>query len=139
MGGFFKRFKDEMSYLKNKNWTLSEIGKFWDNLEEYDDINSKIYPYQMRFLNSKKLIDEINLNGFNPNNCLDLQTRTGNGSIFWSKKFPDVEYSIADFSKNFLEKRLTAPLQVSNVWTTLDGTSLSDSETIHYDRVFQGF
>ena len=104
MGGFFKRFKDEMSYLKNKNWTLSEMGKFWDNLEEYDDINSKIYPYQMRFLNSKKLIDEINLNGFNPNNCLDLQTRTGNGSIFWSKKFPDVEYSIADFSKNFLEK-----------------------------------
>jgi len=104
MGGFFKRFKDEMSYLKNKNWTLSEIGKFWDNLEEYDDINSKIYPYQMRFLNSKKLIDEINLNGFNPNNCLDLQTRTGNGSIFWSKKFPDAEYSIADFSKNFLEK-----------------------------------
>ena len=58
----------------------------------------------MRFLNSKKLIDEINLNGFNPNNCLDLQTRTGNGSIFWSKKFPDAEYSIADFSKNFLEK-----------------------------------
>ena len=104
MGGFFKRFKDEMSYLKNKNWTLSEMGKFWDNLEEYDDINSKIYPYQMRFLNSKKLIDEINLNGFNPNNCLDLQTRTGNGSIFWSKKFPDAEYSIADFSKNFLEK-----------------------------------
>ena len=88
MGGFFKRFKDEMSYLKNKNWTLSEMGKFWDNLEEYDDINSKIYPYQMRFLNSKKLIDEINLNGFNPNNCLDLQTRTGNGSIFWSKKGP---------------------------------------------------
>ena len=44
MGGFFKRFKDEMSYLKNKNWTLSEIGKFWDNLDEYDDINSKIYP-----------------------------------------------------------------------------------------------
>ena len=104
MGGFFKRFKDEMSYLKNKNWTLSEMGKFWDNLEEYDVINSKIYPYQMRFLNSKKLIDEINLNGFNPNNCLDLQTRTGNGSIFWSKKFPDAEYSIADISKNFLEK-----------------------------------
>ena len=42
-------------------------------------------------------------------------------------------------SKNFLEKRLTAPLQVSNVWTTLDGTSLSDSETIHYDRVFKDF
>ena len=53
MSGFYKRLKDEINYLKNKNWTLSEMGKFWDNLEEYDDINSKIYPYQMRFFNSK--------------------------------------------------------------------------------------
>ncbi len=104
ISGFFKRLKDEISYLRNKNWTLSEMGKFWDNLKEYDDINSKIYPYQMRFLNSKKLIDEINLDNFNPNNCLDIQTRTGNGSIFWSKKFPNAEFSIADFSKSFLDK-----------------------------------
>ena len=57
----------------------------------------------MRFLNSKKLIDEINLNGFNPNNCLDLQTRTGNGSIFWSKKSTNAEYFIR-FSITFLRK-----------------------------------
>mgnify|MGYP001207547387 FL=1 len=102
--GFYKRLKEEIFYLKNKNWTLAEMGIFWDNLDEYDDINSKIYPYQMRFSNSKKLIDEINLNDFKPNKCLDIQTRTGNGSIFWSKEFPNAEYFIADFSKNFLEK-----------------------------------
>ena len=34
---------------------------------------------------------------------------------------------------------LTAPLCVSNVWTRLDGTPLSDGETPHYNRVFQGF
>ncbi len=101
---FFKRIKDEIFYLKNKSWTLSEMGKFWDNLEEYDDINSKIYPYQMRFINSEKLIDEVKIDDFKPNNCLDLQTRTGNGSIFWSKKFPDAEYYIADFSEKFLMK-----------------------------------
>ncbi len=104
LGGFYKRLKEEIYYLRSKNWTLTEMGKFWDNLEEYDDINSKIYPYQMRFLNSKKLIDEINIEDFHPANCLDIQTRTGNGSIFWSKKFPKTEYFIADFSKNFLEK-----------------------------------
>ena len=104
MSGFYKRLKDEISYLRNKNWTLTEMGQFWDNLEEYDDINSKIYPYQMRFLNSKKMIDEINIKDFKPNNCLDIQTRTGNGTIFWSKEFPTAEYFIADFSKNFLEK-----------------------------------
>jgi len=104
MSGFYKRLKDEISYLRNKNWTLTEMGQFWDNLEEYDDINSKIYPYQMRFLNSKKMIDEIKIKDFKPNNCLDIQTRTGNGTIFWSKEFPTAEYFIADFSKNFLEK-----------------------------------
>ena len=104
ISSFFKRIKEEIFYLNNKNWTLGEMGQFWDNLDEYDDINSKIYPYQMRFLNSKKLIDEVNISDFKPSKCLDIQTRTGNGSIFWSKKFPDAEYFIADFSKNFLEK-----------------------------------
>ena len=101
---FYKRLKEEIYYLKNKNWSLNEMGQFWDNLEEYDDINSKIYPYHMRFVNSKILIDEIKIGKFLPNNCLDIQTRTGNGSIFWSKEFPNIEFSIADFSKNFLEK-----------------------------------
>ena len=104
MSGFYKRLKEEIHYLKNKNWTLAEMGQFWDNLHDYDDINSKIYPYQMRFFNSKRLLDESNISDFKPNNCLDLQTRTGNGSIFWSKEFPKAEYFIADFSKNFLEK-----------------------------------
>ena len=104
MSNFYKRLKDEILYLKNKNWTLAEMGQFWDNLEEYDDINSKIYPYQMRFLNSKKMIDDVDIEDFKPNNCLDIQTRTGNGSIFWNKNFPEAEYFIADFSKNFLEK-----------------------------------
>tara|TARA_B100000530_G_scaffold5631_1_gene4839 strand:+ start:517 stop:1293 length:777 start_codon:yes stop_codon:yes gene_type:complete len=104
MSGFYKRIKEEIHYLKNKSWTLTEMGQFWDNLHDYDDINSKIYPYQMRFFNSKRLIDEIKIDDFKPNNCLDIQTRTGNGSIFWSKEFPEAEYFIADFSKNFLEK-----------------------------------
>ena len=92
-----------MSYLKIKIGHLPKWESFWDNVDEYDDINSKIYPYQMRFWNSKKSIDEINLSGLIPNNCLDIiQTRTGNGSIFWSKEFPDAEYPIADSSKNFL-------------------------------------
>ena len=33
------------------------MGKFWDNLEEYDDINSKISLSDA--FNSKKLIDEV--------------------------------------------------------------------------------
>ena len=43
------------------------------------------------------------------------------------------------FQEDVLEKQLTAPTQVSHVWTTLDDEPLNESETIHYDRVFQGF
>ena len=101
---FFKRLKNEIGYLKSKSWTLEEMGEFWNNLNEYDDINSTIYPYKKRFSNSKKLFEESNLNNFVPKKCLDLQTRTGNGSIFWSKIFKDLEFYISDFSFNFLEK-----------------------------------
>jgi len=104
MSNFFSRLKKEINYLKNKEWSLSEMGDFWDNLDEYDDINSTIYPYQERFNNSKKLIKSLNLENFNPSKCLDIQTRTGNGSIFWKKIFPQLDFTIADFSKNFLEK-----------------------------------
>ncbi|MDA9933719.1 class I SAM-dependent methyltransferase [Candidatus Pelagibacter sp.] len=101
---FFQRLKNEIRYLKNKSWTLDEMGEFWDNLEEYDDINSTIYPYKKRFSNSKELFDQCDLSNFFPKKCLDLQTRTGNGSIFWASIFPNLEFYISDFSFNFLKK-----------------------------------
>lgn len=104
MINFFLRLNKEIGYLRTKKWSLSEMGNFWDNLDEYDDINSTIYPYKERFLNSKKLLDELNFHNFKPNKCLDIQTRTGNGSIFWKKIFPELHFSIADFSINFLNK-----------------------------------
>lgn len=104
MSNFFSRLKNEINYLKNKEWSLSEMGEFWDNLDEYDDINSQIYPYKERFNNSKKLLNDLILDNFKPTNCLDIQTRTGNGSIFWKKVYPELDFTIADFSKNFLEK-----------------------------------
>lgn len=104
MKNFFYRLKNEISYLQTKKWTLTEMGQFWDNLDEYDDINATIYPYQKRFDNSKKLIDQIKLKKFSPKNCLDLQTRTGKGSIFWANIFPKTKFHISDFSINFLNK-----------------------------------
>ncbi len=104
MKNFYTRLKNEIKYLKDKNWSLQQMGEFWDNLDEYDDINSTIYPYKKRFTNSKNLINELNLKNFYPKKCLDLQTRTGNGSIFWSKYYPQTEFYISDFSKNFLKK-----------------------------------
>lgn len=101
---FYKRLKEEIFYLKNKKWTLAEVGKFWDSVDDYDDINSTIYPYKQRFLNSKELFDDLYLQNFKPNNILDIQCRTGNGSIFWSKIFKNMRIYACDFSKKFLDK-----------------------------------
>ena len=104
MKKFFFRLNNELGYLRSNKWSLSEMGKFWDDLKDYDEINSTIYPYKERFLNSKKLLDELNFVNFNPINCLDIQTRTGNGSIFWNKIFSKLNFFIADFSISFLKK-----------------------------------
>tara|TARA_B100001113_G_C20968018_1_gene560485 strand:- start:19 stop:792 length:774 start_codon:yes stop_codon:yes gene_type:complete len=101
---FYQRLRKEIDYLKCKKWSLQQMGSFWDELDEYDDINSTIYPYEQRFINSKKLFDDLRFENFDPKQCLDIQTRTGNGSIFWNKIFKELDFTIADFSKNFLEK-----------------------------------
>ena len=33
----------------------------------------------------QKLFEDLNFENFDPKHCLDIQTRTGNGSIFWKK------------------------------------------------------
>ena len=114
VAAFIQRLKNEIKYFKNKHWTLKEMGDFWNDLKEYDEINSKIYPYKKRFSNSKELFEELKLNDFAPKKCLDLQTRTGNGSIFWSKIFSNLEFYISDFSSVFLKKS-KKNLDVNNI------------------------
>lgn len=100
---FVKRAILEWKYYTNTPWSVNQVGKFWDTVKEYDDINSKIYPYRERFINSKILFKEINFRNFKPKKILDIQTRTGNGSIFWSRIIKSNFFYIADFSKNFLD------------------------------------
>ena len=54
MNKFYQRLKKEIAYLKCKRWSLQEMGSFWDDLDEYDDINSTIYP-----MNKDLLIQKI--------------------------------------------------------------------------------
>ena len=103
MNGFVQRIYEEINYLTRKNWSLKDIGIFWDKVDDYDDINSKIYPYYKRFSNSLEIFKESKIK-IKPKNCLDIQTRTGNGSIFWAKLFPKCQFYICDFSKVFLKK-----------------------------------
>ena len=50
------RAKLEWQYYTKRPWSLEEVGKFWDTVEEYDKINDKLYTYKERFHVSKKKI-----------------------------------------------------------------------------------
>ena len=105
--GFFKRLAQEYRYYTKRPWSLGEVGDFWDSVEDYDDINETIYPYFKRFENSYVLADKhLTKNNYN---MLDLQTRSGKGSLFWHEKGRVAQSTCVDFSDYLIslaERRL---------------------------------
>lgn len=104
---FIQRIKEEYAYLTTRHWTLEDVGKFWDSVLEYDTINSHIYPYYRRFTNSYEMAKK-----YLPRNdytLLDIQTRSGNGTLFWYghhkiKKAYCVDFS--DYLLSLADKKL---------------------------------
>lgn len=99
----FKRAVLEWNYYTRRPWSLEEVGKFWDTVKDYDEINDKLYTYTKRFSVSKNEFDK-NIKDFIPNKILDIQTRSGNGTIFWNSFFPNAEYTCVDFSCGLIAK-----------------------------------
>ncbi len=98
---FITRIRDEYRYFREDRWTLKDVGDFWDTVVGYDDINSKIYPYFRRFTNSYKLAKY-----YLPRNdyqMLDIQTRSGNGSLFWHQQNKISHSTCVDFSDYLLK------------------------------------
>jgi SAM-dependent methyltransferase len=89
----------EWQYLATPRWSLEDVGKFWSSVTDYDDINEASYTYYRRFSDSfelaRDLIGRDNL-------ALDIQSRTGNGSLFWAKRGFIRRADLVDFSENML-------------------------------------
>tara|TARA_Y100001958_G_C21190767_1_gene518974 strand:+ start:127 stop:912 length:786 start_codon:yes stop_codon:yes gene_type:complete len=101
----FKNIIKEYNYFTKRPWSLNQVGKFWDTVEEYDEYNKKLYPYFKRFTNSKKLFNKYYKNKTNLNyKILDIQTRSGVGTLYWSKVFKNSKFTCADFSDGLLKK-----------------------------------
>lgn len=101
----FNNLLKEYEYFTKRPWTLKQVGKFWDTVKQYDEFNKKLYPYYKRFTNSKKLFfkyykQKINLKI----EVLDIQTRSGVGTFFWSKVFKKANFTCVDFSDGLLKK-----------------------------------
>jgi len=96
--GALKRLKQEYLYFKKKNWTLREVGQFWDSVANYEDINERTYSYFRRFVDGYKLSnikDQCYL--------LDICSRTGNGVRYFFER-GKVKFAVcADVSKRFSE------------------------------------
>jgi len=83
MKKFKDRFCEEFNYvlgshITNRNWSLTEVGQFWDSVADYDDINEQTYSYFRRFVDGHNLCNI-------PDDCyiLDICARTGNGTKYF--------------------------------------------------------
>jgi ubiquinone/menaquinone biosynthesis C-methylase UbiE len=94
--GLWKRLKLEYRYYTKRPWSLTEVGEFWDTVRDYDDVNETLYTYFRRFTNSYDLA-----NKYLPENIdkmLDIQARSGKGSLFWHTKKRISSAICVDFS-----------------------------------------
>ena len=94
--GSINRMIAEYKYYTERPWSLQDVGKFWDTVEDYDVINSEIYPYYRRFTNSY-IIAEKYLKS-DSYQVLDIQARSGKGTEFWCNKIKINSAVCVDFS-----------------------------------------
>lgn len=92
-----------------KHWTLQDVAAHWDNSPDYDDQNAKIDSYMRRFIDSAPLFTI-------PDNArvLDCDCRTGNGTVFFQKKYPTARFSCIAMAKSF-EQRALSNFQQHNI------------------------
>jgi len=102
----------EYRYFFSKNWSLKEVGEFWDSVSNYDDINENTYSYYRRFTNSWDIAKDF-LNNRDNLIMLDIQARTGKGTDFWFRKGLIKKSYLVDFS-NLLLKVADRRLEKTN-------------------------
>lgn len=64
-------------------WTLQDVGKHWDDTEEYDALNLKTYSYSRRFSDGYRLAAPYLREG---SRVLDISCRTGMGSAYFGSR-----------------------------------------------------
>ncbi|MGQ9844220.1 MAG: class I SAM-dependent methyltransferase [Spirochaetota bacterium] len=105
--GFWRRVCDEYNYYTKRPWTLQQVGEFWDTVEDYDEINEQLYTYFRRFTNSYDLAEKhLKKDKYT---MLDIQARSGKGSLFWYEKGKIKNSVCVDFSDYLIsltERRL---------------------------------
>lgn len=97
--GSLSRTVQEWRYLRQRQWSLEDVGRFWSSVTDYDDVNEGTYSYFRRFTNSFDLAADLLRRD---NLTLDIQSRTGQGTAFWAERGYVREAHIVDFSEKML-------------------------------------
>lgn len=104
---FWSRLKREITYIRNNNWSLDDVGRHWDETVDYDSFNERTYSYFRRFTDGLKN-SSFPDKGF----VLDIACRTGQGTYYFWKKGKIRKAVCADVSSvqlaichNFLKEK----------------------------------
>ncbi len=79
-----------------KTWTFADVAAHWDGTPEYDAINAGIDSYLRRFRDSESLFT-IPENA----NVLDIDCRTGIGTMYFARRFPTARFTCLAMAKSF--------------------------------------
>jgi SAM-dependent methyltransferase len=108
----WSRTKLEYNYYCKRPWSLGEVGEFWDTVRDYDDVNETLYTYFRRFTNSYDLA--IKYLPRNDYKLLDMQARSGKGSLYWFNKKKISSAVCVDFS-DYLKQLASDRLKKCNI------------------------
>lgn len=111
-------------------WTLEDVGKHWDETEDYDALNKETYSHFMRFVDGYRLSD---FDKVKPRSrILDICSRTGGGSLYFSEHCEDCTFVCFDVTKRMMDicdKRLTeAEVKHKMTWFTSHHLPTTDNE-----------
>lgn len=98
--GLRGRSKKRSGGKTNRYWTLGDVARHWDSVDEYDDINEQTYSYSRRFSDGYRLCaGEIGDGG----KILDAACRTGNGTLYFGGR-KKIDATCLDPSAKMVER-----------------------------------
>lgn len=120
--GILDRTSKEIGYITRKKWSYKELGLFWDSVSDYDEVDDKTYAYKRRFHDTFRLSSVKD-----GSNILDIDCRTGNGTVFYHSHGKVKHAVCVSPSKAFLKlcKEKLKKHKISNKTTLLSKIPLN--------------
>ena len=115
--------------MRKGSWSFKEVSEHWDCVD-YDSSNSNIDSYYRRFLDTRKIVN-IPVDS----KVLDVDCRSGNGTVYFKQLYPESTFYSGAMSKSFQQsciERLDKESLTSNVFLYDDYTLPFEDDFFDY-------